>query len=217
MKSVTERRRRAVARTREDILAAAVRAFARTGYNSVTMRDIAREAGYTAGALYTYFENKQEILAAVMKVITDEFLGVIDEPLPPGLAFPQRVELLIHRILDQAEQRREFFRLFLSMVQTDQPPRPAGQQRNPIRTKKKAQARLARWFAEHGSPRELGGHLPEDVARFFSGVTESFMGGWVLQGSPPGQFKRRASLMLDLLLYGVSGGQRKQPKRSAKA
>ncbi len=78
MKRVVQRRQRAVARTREDILNAAVRAFARTGYQSVTMRDIAREAGYTAAALYTYFDNKQEILAALVKVVIDEFLEAVD-------------------------------------------------------------------------------------------------------------------------------------------
>lgn len=208
MTRVAERKRQAVARTRQDILAAAVRVFARTGYDSVTMRDIAREAGYTAGALYTYFENKQEILAAATKAITSEFLGVIDEPLAPELAFPQRVELLLRRILDHAEQRREFFRLILAMTQASQRPFSARHQANPIGAMKAAHARLARWFAENASPRELGGHQPEDVARFFSGVTQSFMGGWVVQGTRPGQFKRRASLILELFLYGVSGSPR---------
>ena len=217
MKGVAERRRRAVARTREDILNAAVRAFARTGYQSVTMRDIAREAGYTAAALYTYFQNKQEILAALMKVMIDESLGVVDQPLPPGLDFRQRLDLLVRRILDQAERRRDFFLLFLLMVRANQRPRPAKQQPDPIRTMRKAQARLARWFVENASPRELGGHRPENVARFFSGVTQSFMGDWVVQGTPPGQFRRRASLILDLFLNGVSGGQRKQQKRGAEA
>jgi AcrR family transcriptional regulator len=208
MKHVTHRRQRAVARIREDILSAAVRAFARTGYRSVTMRDIAREADYTAAALYTYFENKQEILAALSKVLIDESLGIIDEPLPPGLDFPQRLDLLVHRILDQAERRRDFFGLFLSMAQENHHVCLTKQQQSPIQTKRKAQARLARWFAENGSPRELGGHQPDDVARFFIGVTQGFMGSWVVQGTPPGQFKSVASLILDLFLNGVTGGQR---------
>ena len=211
--AAAERRQQATARTREDILTAAVRAFGRTGYHSVTMRDIGREAGYTAAALYTYFENKQQILAAVVKVVIDEFLGLVDEPLPPGLDFPRRVDLLVHRILDQAERRREFFLLFLSMSPANRQPCPAKHQPNPVSTMRKAHTRLARWFAENGSPRELGGHEPDDVARFFSGVTQSFMGGWVVQGTPPGQFKRRASLILDLFLNGVSGTERAPRQR----
>ena len=216
MKKVAERRLRAVARTREDILDAAVQAFARTGYQSVTMRDIAREAGYTAAALYTYFENKQEILGALVKVVIDEFLGAVGEPLPSGLGFRQRVELLVRRIVEQMERRRDFFLLFLSMAQANQHPRPTKGHPDPIRTMKKAHARLVRWFAENASSRELGGHAPEDVARFLTGLIQSFMGDWVVQGTPPGQFMRRASLILDLFLNGVSGG-RKQTKSGAKA
>jgi hypothetical protein len=74
---------------------------------------------------------------------------------------------------------------------------------------------VVRWFAENASARDLGGHDPEDVARFFSGLTQSFMSDWVVRGTPPGQFIGRASLILDLFLNGVSGG-RKQTK-SAKA
>ena len=217
MKRVVQRRQRAVARTREDILDAAVRAFARTGYQSVTMRDIAREAGYTAAALYTYFENKQEILAALVKVVIGEFLGVFDEPLPPGLDFRQRLDRLIRRILGQAERRRDFFLLFLSMAQTNQCPRPTKRQPDPIRTAKRAQARLTRWFAENASPRQLGGHSPEDVAQFFTGVTQSFTHEWVVQGTPRGHLIRRAALILDFFLHGVGGGNRKPKKSGAEA
>jgi AcrR family transcriptional regulator len=217
MKRLAERRLRAVARTREDILDAAVRAFARTGYQSVTMRDIAREAGYTAAALYTYFENKHEILAALVKVVIDEFLAVVDEPLPRGLTFQARVEVLVGRLLEQAERRRAFFLLFLSLAQANEHPRPAAGHPDPIRTMKKAQARLVRWFTENASAREQGGHSPEDVARFLSGLIHSFMGEWVVRGTPPGQFMIRASLIVDLFLNGVSGGKRKQKKRGAEA
>jgi len=49
--TVHPRRAREIARTRQDILEAAARAFARNGYQAVTMQEIAREAGYTAASL----------------------------------------------------------------------------------------------------------------------------------------------------------------------
>jgi AcrR family transcriptional regulator len=55
------RQQRNIARIREDIVEAAARAFSRHGHRRVTMQDIAREAGYTAASLYTYFRSKKEI------------------------------------------------------------------------------------------------------------------------------------------------------------
>jgi AcrR family transcriptional regulator len=212
MTRVAERKRRAVVRTREDILEAAARAFARTGYRSVSMRDIAREAGYTAAALYTYFENKQEILEGLVTMVIEDMLRVFDEPVPAGLTFPQRLRLLLGRFLAEAERRRDLFALFLALAQAHVHPRPH-KGHDPIKVMQKSLERLALWFHENASPAERGGHSPEVLARFFSGVTHSFLSEWMMRGAPPGELGRREALMLDLFLYGVSGGRagRKRP------
>lgn len=50
---------------RDVILAAAARLFARKGISEATMAEIAGEAGLTAGAIYRYFDSKDELLRAV--------------------------------------------------------------------------------------------------------------------------------------------------------
>jgi AcrR family transcriptional regulator len=52
---------------REEILAAAVKVFARKGMQSATMAEIADEAGISAGAIYRYFANKEELAAYCMR------------------------------------------------------------------------------------------------------------------------------------------------------
>src|SRR5262245_7824939 len=49
------------------IRAAARRVFAAKGYDGAKMEEIAREAELSAGALYRYFRNKQELLVAVFE------------------------------------------------------------------------------------------------------------------------------------------------------
>src|SRR5579871_5093270 len=49
-------------RTFETALKAATDLFASQGYPATTMRDIARESGLGLGALYYYFESKEEIV-----------------------------------------------------------------------------------------------------------------------------------------------------------
>ncbi|MBI1187060.1 MAG: TetR family transcriptional regulator [Alphaproteobacteria bacterium] len=58
-------RRRAQARP-DEILSAALDAFIASGFDAATMDDIARRAGVTKGALYLYFESKEQMLRALI-------------------------------------------------------------------------------------------------------------------------------------------------------
>jgi AcrR family transcriptional regulator len=57
----------AVADKRRLILDAAVRVFARDGYHTSRVGDIAEEAGIAHGLLYHYFASKEEVLATVFR------------------------------------------------------------------------------------------------------------------------------------------------------
>jgi AcrR family transcriptional regulator len=50
---------------REEILAAAKACFAREGFHATSMRDIYRECGLSAGAVYNHFASKDEIVRAL--------------------------------------------------------------------------------------------------------------------------------------------------------
>lgn len=51
--------------TRDEILAAAARLFAENGYDKTSLDHVAAEAGYTKGAIYSNFQNKEELVLAV--------------------------------------------------------------------------------------------------------------------------------------------------------
>ena len=57
----------AVADKRRVILDAAVRVFARDGYHTSRVGDIAEEAGIAHGLLYHYFASKDEVLATIFR------------------------------------------------------------------------------------------------------------------------------------------------------
>lgn len=50
-----------------DILGAALRVFARRGTDAATMQEIAAEASLSAGAIYRYFTNKEDLVRAVFE------------------------------------------------------------------------------------------------------------------------------------------------------
>jgi len=56
------------------VQAAALKLFARDGFAAVSMRQIAREVGLQAGALYNYTPDKQTLLFSLMKGHMDELL-----------------------------------------------------------------------------------------------------------------------------------------------
>ena len=64
-----------------EILDAAVVCFARSGFHKATMRDIVRESGLSAGAIYNLFSSKQEIIAAIAARRHDEERRLFEEAL----------------------------------------------------------------------------------------------------------------------------------------
>ncbi|WP_343209921.1 TetR/AcrR family transcriptional regulator [Anaerolentibacter hominis] len=69
---------------REAISSAAERLFLRKGFESATMDDIAREAGYSKATLYVYFNNKEDIIGFLvcrsMKLLFEFIRKAVREP-----------------------------------------------------------------------------------------------------------------------------------------
>ncbi|MEP7288207.1 MAG: TetR/AcrR family transcriptional regulator [Chloroflexota bacterium] len=59
---------------RQEIIAAALKAFTEKGYDKTSMDDIVRVSGLSKGTLYWYFDNKQALFAAVAKMVFDQFV-----------------------------------------------------------------------------------------------------------------------------------------------
>jgi len=87
------RRERRRADTRDEILAAAREVLLERGAAELSLREIARRAGFSAGALYKYFDSKQDLIVALgdraMAALVAEF-----DKVPPDLPPDERaVEL----------------------------------------------------------------------------------------------------------------------------
>ncbi|MCB1956298.1 MAG: helix-turn-helix transcriptional regulator [Rhodocyclaceae bacterium] len=76
------RRERAVSRARRElILEAAREAFAEHGLAGASLREIARRAGYTPGALYSYFDSKEAIYGALLGESLERLNTAVDAAL----------------------------------------------------------------------------------------------------------------------------------------
>ncbi|MDF5758932.1 TetR/AcrR family transcriptional regulator [Spongiactinospora sp. TRM90649] len=69
----------AKARTRELLLAAAAQVFAEHGYAGASVDEIAAQAGYTIGALYSHFSGKDELFLTLFDLHAAGHLRDIEE------------------------------------------------------------------------------------------------------------------------------------------
>lgn len=103
--------------TRTRILRAALRLFRRHGYHGVGINDILAEAQAPKGSMYHHFPGgKEAIAAAVVVLITDSLLGLIDAQ-PPTLA-PQQLVARVGTLLGEnvVRTRHELCALFAAFV-----------------------------------------------------------------------------------------------------
>lgn len=91
---------------REQILDAALRGVAEAGFHKMTMADVIRESGLSAGAVYGYFRSKDDILSAIAERSIGRVEGVFDAMLADG-AVPHPADVLeavLERLLAYAAQ-----------------------------------------------------------------------------------------------------------------
>jgi AcrR family transcriptional regulator len=111
---VMTRKEREAAQARLAFIEAAIPVFSRKGFHGATMDEIARGAGYSAGAIYRYFNSKEEVFAAVAEHISDGFRRQVAEEPPVPLAFEDRLRWFLVRHLEEAMAHRDFFIAFVA-------------------------------------------------------------------------------------------------------
>jgi AcrR family transcriptional regulator len=68
------------ARSRSALLESAARGLSRYGYSNLVLEDVASEAGYTRGALYHQFKDKEDLALAVIEWVNENWMREVGEP-----------------------------------------------------------------------------------------------------------------------------------------
>ncbi len=104
-----ERRRQ---QTREHLLAAAAEVFAQRGFHGASLDEVAAVAGFTKGAVYSNFKNKEDLFLALFKANYDREMDALRATLTDSKAPPEaRISDFVGLIRDQAEQSGSNFSL----------------------------------------------------------------------------------------------------------
>jgi TetR/AcrR family fatty acid metabolism transcriptional regulator len=94
----------------QQIIDAAIRVFARTGYYNSRVSDIAREAGIASGTIYLYFKTKDEILVTLFREKMAEWVGQVREAIATErdpLARLRRIVTMHFTVLEQSPELAE--------------------------------------------------------------------------------------------------------------
>lgn len=91
---------------RQQIIDAAYRCFAQKGFHQASMRDICAEAGLSAGAIYTYFKSKEDIIEASFAFDYQRSLPLFDNAAKapdPMAAIDELIDVFIAGLQSAAE------------------------------------------------------------------------------------------------------------------
>jgi AcrR family transcriptional regulator len=180
------------ARTRELLLAAAMRVFARDGYAGASVDAIAAQAGFTVGALYSNFGTKQELFLAVFEAHCAGELAALREL--AERAGGDRDTLLAAvsgRFAELDQAQREWWQLGTELWLFAQRHEQAAQRLAAIQAE--ARTVIAEALGRPGQP------LDEQVA----GMVHALWGGWVRyrltdpDAAAPEAFARGVSWLFD--------------------
>jgi TetR/AcrR family transcriptional repressor of bet genes len=184
---------------REEIAHVACQVVAQYGFEQATVARIARAAGYTTGMVAHYYESKQDIILAALRLI----LLRIEERLTRERASSQTalLEVLSEALAIDAQRFTEcaFWMAFWGQVSADKKLRRlnAWVHRQYMRL-------FARCFAEHWPewaawPPPVRDQVLRSVVTFINGLTASAVtspGDW-----PAGRQREQLRLQLDLLRH----------------
>ena len=101
---------------RSRILEAAVRVFARQGFDGTRMADVAREAGVAYGLVYHYFGSKDAVLQAVFREAWGRLLAAVAVAEETGTSAADQLTLVVRIVLRVWRDEPDLVRLLVREV-----------------------------------------------------------------------------------------------------
>ena len=99
--------------TRERLLDAARSVFARSGFHGASVEEIASEAGYSTGALYSNFEGKEDLFLVLMEREIDEHAREISAAVRERASISERAAGGARQWMSMIEREPEALLLFM--------------------------------------------------------------------------------------------------------
>lgn len=186
-------------RTREALLDAAAAVFAKRGFQAASLDEIAETAGYTRGAIYKHFTDKEDLLHEVCVRLNERTFAEFDEL--PGMDQPFDaidVDQVTAQWKRMVERDTEFRIVMLEfLLHALRNPEQRERAREFARANREA---ITDYMSQRAA--ETGEKLPlpvEDLAAIFSIASDAFAQAALIDPDAVRVFR----LFLDLVMRGV--------------
>jgi TetR/AcrR family fatty acid metabolism transcriptional regulator len=192
------------------ILDAAVRVFARQGFHSCRVSDIADEAGVAYGLVYHYFDSKDEVLDTLFLERWNVMLELIREVDREPLPVREKLLAIASFIIDSYHHDPDLMKVII--VEVTRAANSFGDTH--IDTIREAYDLIGAMIAQAQSD---GVFKPDIEARFaamaFYGAIEQLLTGWIFDLLPQGgeHFERAKWLVVETVCGGLETGAVGQP------
>jgi AcrR family transcriptional regulator len=181
------------AQHRARILDAGVKAFARAGYASASMAQLAQECGISKAALYHYFSGKEVILFEALDQYTRRLHTVLLDVQARGLSPPQMLTDMVRSLMIEYRDSRDRHVCLLNDMAFLAPA-----QRKPIEDRQRAIVQCLAEAVDQASPGRFGVHELKPATMALFGMI-NFTFAW-LRPDGPMSYEQYARLVIDLWL-----------------
>ena len=187
---------------RRVILDAAVRVFARQGFNQCRVSDIADEAGVAYGLVYHYFRSKDEVLDTLFLERWNVLLEVIRELDGRDLGAREKLHAIVTFIVDSYRHDPDLMKVII--VEVTRAANSFGRTHLPkIREAYDLIAEIVEKAQADGALRP--DVTPDFAAMAFYGAIEQVLTGWIFEVLPRGEeeYERAKALVVETICSGL--------------
>jgi TetR/AcrR family transcriptional regulator, fatty acid metabolism regulator protein len=199
---LSARNEKLVAEKRRLILDAAVRVFARRGFNQCRVSDIADEAGVAYGLVYHYFRSKDEVLDTLFLERWNVMLDVIRDLDGQDLAPRDKLYAIASFIVDSYRHDPELMKVII--VEVTRAANSFGQTH--LEKITEAYELIAGIVARaQGDGVFKDTVTPRFAAMAFYGVIEQVLSGWIFETLPGGdaEYEQAKTLVVETICGGL--------------
>jgi TetR/AcrR family transcriptional regulator, fatty acid metabolism regulator protein len=195
-------RNAAAADKRRVILDAAVRVFARQGFNGCRVSDIADEAGVAYGLVYHYFRSKDAVLDTLFLERWNVMIDVIAEVDGQEIAGREKLRAIASFIIDSYRHDPDLMKVII--VEVTRAANSFGQTH--LEKIREAYSGIAAIVEKAQAAGEFRADItPQFAAMAFYGVIEQVLSGWIFEMLPLGdeEFDRAKTFVVETICGGL--------------